>query len=447
MAVVGWFLEAGLASQLGQSARNQALGYVLRLSSPAHTSRKGMARIDRDPARTRDHIRELLDAGADPNSANLVSVSAHYNEFGNRLSRSTSPLSSAIQADRPDLVRILIDRGANVNGRLTALVKKSPALPHHVPVCAAAFTMAHEGQDSSSMQQLLACGAVLNICVPFCDTKGASKQTTPLAIFLTQVSRWPPKKPNQRNPGKKEICIRTAVENLQLLLDNGASEAPHRDQSDGPVLKLIMNMNGPPTNASESQIHAFFLMGSILKVLIRNAILEDDMIWPSVESCSIRCQLQDLTAGKETLFRETITRFLQAGADINFRLGVTKHWILGNDFMGGSTVLQALCYKYRYYKFGRYSVNLVCMLVKDFKADPYSHWARNSEQPNKASIDMLHDVFDRLGANIYEVVKIKWYVATALAEMELELVEKWMCEEELLAKRVEHWPIYEDKLG
>ncbi|KAK4209904.1 hypothetical protein QBC37DRAFT_44100 [Rhypophila decipiens] len=141
LAVVGWFLEAGLASQLGQSARNQALGYVLRLSSPAHTSRKGIARIDRDPARTRDHIRELLDAGADPNSTNLVSVSAHYNEFGNRLSRSTSPLSSAIQADRPDPVRILIDRGANVDGRLTALVKKPPALPHHVPVCAAAFTM------------------------------------------------------------------------------------------------------------------------------------------------------------------------------------------------------------------------------------------------------------------------------------------------------------------
>ncbi|KAM7188542.1 hypothetical protein V8F33_010585 [Rhypophila sp. PSN 637] len=130
--------------------------------------------------------------------------------------------------------------------------------------------------------------------------------------------------------------------------------------------------------------------------------------------------------------------------------------------MHGSTVLQAVCCEYMdradgvkgsnqpgsqqmtCWKFRPRSVNLVCMLVKDFKADPYSQWARDGEHPNLSSIEMLYNISISFGPSHYEHVKVKGYVATALAEIDLELVEKWKRDEKRLAKRVEQVLVVEE---
>ncbi|KAL6859773.1 hypothetical protein ACO1O0_003797 [Amphichorda felina] len=178
------FLEAGLASKLPQELRDKTL--LLFLTGSASPGKS-----------TRDLVCMLLDSGADPNYVHCT-----------REPGSMTPLSATLVHHRPELFQLLLERGANINGVPNLPRHPLPYHPFHIPICAAAHSMAR--LKSLQVKQCLNHGADINVCVRVWD-KGPVSVTTPLLIYLNAAL----------DMGEWGRWIDT--ENIQFLLDSGLS--------------------------------------------------------------------------------------------------------------------------------------------------------------------------------------------------------------------------------
>lgn len=184
------FLQSGLASQLGQQMRDEALIFVATSVAPIVPL---------------DIVRMLLDGGASPNCV----------RSGRAKDGSISPLSAALITRRTDLFQLLVARGADVNGipyppRPAAL----PTLPLHIPACTAALAMAEETESTGLLQLCLDQGADINVQVPFLQDRGSRLVTftTPLLMYLGKAaSQW-----------IDTDSQNSSLAKLRYLLDNGA---------------------------------------------------------------------------------------------------------------------------------------------------------------------------------------------------------------------------------
>lgn len=210
------FLEAGLASQLDCAVLNDTLLSLIETSDK--TTPLGSVRI-------------LLESGAAPNHVRI----------GGQDKPSTSPLSAALLKNRPDMFRLLLERGANVHG--VPVQNPLPSLPLHVPILAAAYAMA----TSTSTSQMKLCvehGADINVCAPFFTGRKKERKmsfTTPLRLYTNHV------------PAKHwiDMCREPQVaSDLAYLFDNGATFEGGADEGD--TLKVLekecRSAMHPPTN-------------------------------------------------------------------------------------------------------------------------------------------------------------------------------------------------------
>lgn len=204
--------SARLAYQLAQEHRDEALLELMR----GHPLRRGPS--------THEYLeftRLLLDAGASPNCCRLDHAGI-----------SSSTLSFGVLSRSPEIVRLLLDRGAHANGSPDPKLPRRPRLPLHVPLCAAAHAMATatalDDADRDDLMQtvqaLLDRGADINMCVPFRGSAlHTDRLTTPLLVFLDAVNSWEP-----RHGGSETL------RNLRFLLDSGASPvAPPAETTPG----------------------------------------------------------------------------------------------------------------------------------------------------------------------------------------------------------------------
>ncbi|KAK3896459.1 hypothetical protein C8A05DRAFT_48470 [Staphylotrichum tortipilum] len=161
------------------------------------------------PASIDEHIgfaRALLDVGA---SADLFR--------GSRIC-GTSTLSMAVETLSPDLVCLLVDRGACPDGPPGLHPPPIAPTPLHIPLCIADI--------------LLDCGADINICVSYMQFDNwLISFTGPLLVFLDTVDCW-----DDDDGGSR------AVEALRFLLDRGASP-------DSPRHPTFQDRNRHPNNS------------------------------------------------------------------------------------------------------------------------------------------------------------------------------------------------------
>ncbi|KAL2126568.1 hypothetical protein VTI74DRAFT_663 [Chaetomium olivicolor] len=191
-----------LAHQLGQEMRNEALIGLLQGCTPP--------RLSQEPSLDEyvDFARALLDAGASPDL------------FRGSALRSTSTLSTAVRTLSPDLVRLLLDRGACPDGPTDLQPPPVPRLPLHIPLCAVAHALATSLLDppaQAALRQiadmLLDSGADINVCVPYLQpNRWDVSFTSPLLVFLDAVDCW-----DDHGGGPQDL------DTLQFLLDRGSS--------------------------------------------------------------------------------------------------------------------------------------------------------------------------------------------------------------------------------
>jgi hypothetical protein len=141
-----------------------------------------------------DLIRTVLDRGADPNG--LLPKPDHRD-------RELSALSAAIKMDNLPVFDLLIERGADING-VDILIGYSP---WHIPVFAAANLLATVGPSKYApwMRACLAHGADVNQVVRL------KYNTTPLHHFMDSVTSW--EADGESDP----------IGGLKLLLNAGAT--------------------------------------------------------------------------------------------------------------------------------------------------------------------------------------------------------------------------------
>ncbi|KAI3395635.1 hypothetical protein diail_1073 [Diaporthe ilicicola] len=123
----------------------------------------------------------------------------------------------AITADSPVAVDFLLSRGVSVHGEGDSTkVVKSRGWTCHVPVLAAAHTMARSDHGVTMMRLVLQHGVDINHCIKVFDSLHSYSQnwghycTTPLLVFLDSV------------PSRKEGPGPDPVEGTKLLFDSGA---------------------------------------------------------------------------------------------------------------------------------------------------------------------------------------------------------------------------------
>ncbi len=187
--------------QLSQELRNEALMALLQGYKPPCSSQTPSLED------YLGYIRALLDAGASPDLVRRAAL------------RSTSTLSIAASTLEPDLVRLLIYRGACPDGPPGLDPPLAPRLPLHVPLCAVTHAMAKSLLDPPVqaalrhiVDVLVAGRADINIHVPYRDSFSPDVSfTSPLVLFLDTVDCW------DDDGGGPE-----ALDALRFLLSRGA---------------------------------------------------------------------------------------------------------------------------------------------------------------------------------------------------------------------------------
>ncbi|KAK3360577.1 hypothetical protein B0T25DRAFT_535934 [Lasiosphaeria hispida] len=399
------FLTAGLACQLSQEARDEALLSVIMSTETVAL----------------DSVRMLLDGGASPNY-----VRSNLKKEG-----SISPLSAALVSGRLDLFQILLDRGADISGPLDPHPLSVPRLPQHVPVCAAAHHMIKEG--TKLMQICLDNGADINIHAPFLRHRKdlILSLTTPLLLYLDSIPSWG----DANGPA--------GLGGLQYLLDNGASLAinaisvnlrsgRYRFQPAPSPVELLLDKWSVRELTQPSFLSALKLLvlhGGVLsrtgEILAKHDYPTAQQKDPGVISAwqdflrtilSSPAYHQDLNTflftyivSKGTLPNSgisignpptdsnlthvTILQLIEAGADINTTL--TPH---------GPTALHALCWEYSK---AEYPLNA--------RFSWLFRWARETMTPER--VEFLRFLVERCGADIgaewegrtpAETLKLAW---------------------------------------
>ncbi|KAK3906761.1 hypothetical protein C8A05DRAFT_29306 [Staphylotrichum tortipilum] len=209
------------ARQLSQDLRNEALIWLLQgYASPRSPKALSLEAY-------LGFVRALLDAGASPDLVRRAAL------------RSTSTLSAAVNTLEPDLVRLLVYRGACPDGPQGLEPPLIPQQPFHIPLCTIAYTMAKSLLDpplQATLRQmvdvLVAGGADINIHAPYRDNFPCwITFTSPLVIFLDAVDCWDE---NEGGGGPE------ALDALRFLLDRGADpNNPPRHPSHEPEGRLL----------------------------------------------------------------------------------------------------------------------------------------------------------------------------------------------------------------
>ncbi len=201
-----------LARQLSQEMRDEALMALLEGYTSPFPSTQPLSRDE-----CLGFARVLLDAGANPD---------HFR--GSRRGF-TSTLALAVKTLSPDLVRLLLDRGAHPNGLPGPLYPSPIAYPPplHIPLCSLAQALATSLMDASAQavlrqiaEILLDRGADINICAPYTHHYPPISFRNPLLVFLDTVDCW-----DDEDGGLH------ALDALRFLLDRGSiPEGPPGDR-------------------------------------------------------------------------------------------------------------------------------------------------------------------------------------------------------------------------
>ncbi|KAK3367505.1 hypothetical protein B0H63DRAFT_535462 [Podospora didyma] len=150
-----------------------------------------------------DLIHVILDRGADPNR---VWTYKHQEII--------SPLSAAILANSERIFRLLLEQGANIHGKDARTLVKTGL---HIPVFAAAQTMAVADHGTAMMQLCLDSGADLNQLAPVVEDHWDYFYTTPFLIFLQSVKSW-----RKRRRGSTARRHNDTLDKMTWLLEHGA---------------------------------------------------------------------------------------------------------------------------------------------------------------------------------------------------------------------------------
>lgn len=349
------FLQAGLGSQLSPGLRDELLFGLLRSGT------------------TRDIVRRVLALGADPNSLH------HRRKW-----LTLSPLAAtALQGDAV-LSRLLLDRGAQINGpRLDRVVK----LPLHIPLYAVAYAGAAKDETDilDRLQLCIDAGADVNHRAAVairglpCYRHDHFLYTTPFLFYLNSIKSWEPEAASRHEAiihwfaqngasilpepvpevptsitekGFKQISPPSPV---QLLLDKwGVKECANPSFLD--TLELLISLGGLPPQTTGTLLAKYDFPPS-------DAHLPDAVLsaWTSLITSLPQHPTLDLnltlweyivakgTASSETdcapmgaLSHPTIDALLAAGADINWLPPDGMH----NNITAGRTALLELCAAY-----------------------------------------------------------------------------------------------------
>ncbi|KAK7752839.1 hypothetical protein SLS62_005181 [Diatrype stigma] len=172
----------------------------------------------------------LLDRGADPNSVHWVE--------GQKAS--ISPLTAAIFTQSPSMVRLFLERGADIRGpQMPIELKCWPGLAQ-IPIFAAVQSMAQQRGGRDMVQLCLDCGADINqgAVVKY---DGGYYNVTPVLVYLHCVMSWE----DDMNDG-----MLMPADGLAFLLQKGASlEIPHKIPHDISKANLSSAELGTPPRA------------------------------------------------------------------------------------------------------------------------------------------------------------------------------------------------------
>ncbi|KAK3897302.1 hypothetical protein C8A05DRAFT_19909 [Staphylotrichum tortipilum] len=197
-----------LASQLGHDMLDEMLVALLEGYYTPPGTRPPASDVS-TPDECLGFARALLDAGANPNL------------FRSFQRRSTSMLSAAVKTRLPDLVRLLLDRGATPDGPPGLQPPPLADTPFQIPLCAIADLLLDHGAD-------------INVSVPYFQRhRWHISFTTPLLVFLDTVDCWD----DDGNRG------RHALGALRFLLDRGSNP-------DGPPIHPGFESWSEPMNPS-----------------------------------------------------------------------------------------------------------------------------------------------------------------------------------------------------
>lgn len=193
-----------LARQLSQDMRDDALMALLEGYNSPFPSLQPLSLGE-----CVSFARALLDAGASPN------------HFRSSRTRFTSTLALAVKTISPDLVRLLLDRGAHPGGPRGRLYPPPVTYPPplHIPLCSLAHALATSLMDASAQavlrqiaEILLDRGADINISAPHTQHNPPISFRNPLLVFLDTVDYW-----DDEGGGLH------ALDALRFLLDRGSS--------------------------------------------------------------------------------------------------------------------------------------------------------------------------------------------------------------------------------